>query len=195
MEDYELLHEEEIKQRLERVEKERLKSRLFHSDRALILNQKPNAGQDWEKNDDHRSHEFKAAMFARFGESTGVDPSIVWPTKEEIDTQGEYEHVLYDGKSLAEMIDAVERQIKEDEQKIIDKEKEIADKLAKQDDEVRAWQKRVEAKNVAAQREKLKREAILAEVRFILRGVFTQEVNCFDCGKLGTGKFKTQINS
>ena len=38
----------------------------------------PQAGIDWEKNDDHRSNSFKSAMLARYGNKTGIDPSVAW---------------------------------------------------------------------------------------------------------------------
>ena len=146
------------------VTKRRLKSRLYHSDRALLLNQRPQAGIAWEKNDEHRNPEFKSMMFARYGKSTGINPNVAWPTKEEIELQKEYEQVLYDGKSVSEMIKEENEKERLEYEAIIAKEKEINEKLAKQEQEIKAWQKRVESRNVFAERERQKRQQILAEV-------------------------------
>merc|ERR1712079_307729 len=55
-----------------------------------------------------------------------------------------------------------EREKEEEAQKI---EKNIREKLAKQQEEIKAWQKRVETRNVVADRERLKRQQILDELR------------------------------
>ena len=76
--DMEEIRKEEEERKREKVEKSRLKSRLFHSDRALLNNEIPSAGIQWEKNDDHRSNKFKASMLARYGKKTGINPSVAW---------------------------------------------------------------------------------------------------------------------
>ena len=73
----EILREEEERKR-ELIESSRLKSRLFYSDRALLHNQMPQAGIQWEKSDEHRDNRFKASMLAKYGKKTGIDPSVSW---------------------------------------------------------------------------------------------------------------------
>ena len=75
LEEYQKLQEAE---RIERIEKARLKSRLFYSDQALLHDRMPQAGIEWEKNDEHRSNKFKANMLAKYGKQTGIDPSVAW---------------------------------------------------------------------------------------------------------------------
>lgn len=157
----ELLSEQKEKE----LQDARLKSRLFFSDRALINNEKPQAGIAWHKYDEHTTRQFKARMLSNYGKSTGIHPSVSWPTSEEIETQKEYEKVLYDGMSLKQMIDSVEKQIQEDEQEIIRTENEIKANLAKQEADLAAWQKRVESRNVQAEKERNKRQQILKELR------------------------------
>ena len=91
------------------------------------------------------------------------------PTREYIEEQREYESVLYDGKTLKEMIEHVERTEREKEEEINKREEEIRQNLAKQEAEIKAWQKRVEGRNVFAERERLKRRQILDEVIIIGR--------------------------
>lgn len=163
--DLEEIQREEEEQKKELIESSRLKSRLFYSDRALLHKQIPQAGIQWEKNDDHRDNRFKASMLAKYGKKTGIDPSVAWPTREYIEEQREYESVLYDGKTLKEMIEHVERTEREKEEEINKREEEIRQNLAKQEAEIKAWQKRVEGRNVYAERERLKRRQILDELR------------------------------
>lgn len=162
LEEYQKLQEAE---RIERIEKARLKSRLFYSDQALLHDRMPQAGIEWEKNDEHRSNKFKANMLAKYGKQTGIDPSVAWPTKEYIEEQREYESVLYDGKTLKEMIEIVEKSEKEKQDAINRTEEEIRAKMAKQEAEIKAWQRRVESRNVVADRERQKRRQILDELR------------------------------
>ena len=113
-------------------------------------------------------------MLARYGKSTGINPNVAWPTKEEIELQKEYEAVLYDGpKSVQDMIKEVHEKERLEQEQIIQVEKEIREKLAKQEQEIKAWQKRVENRNVFAERERQKRQQILDE----LREEFGYEIN------------------
>jgi len=163
--DLEEIQRDEEERKRELIESSRLKSRLFYSDRALLHNQMPQAGIQWEKNDEHRDNRFKASMLAKYGKKTGIDPSVAWPTREYIEEQREYESVLYDGKTLKEMIEHVERTEREKEEEINKIEEEIRQNLAKQEAEIKAWQKRVEGRNVYAERERSKRRQILDELR------------------------------
>ena len=76
--DLEEIQREEEERKRELIESSRLKSRLFYSDRALLHKQMPQAGIQWEKNDEHRDNRFKASMLARYGKKTGIDPSVAW---------------------------------------------------------------------------------------------------------------------
>ena len=121
----------------------------------------------FEKDEQQRSPAFKSMMLARFGKSTGIDPNVAWPTKEEMELQREYEAVLYDGLSVPEMIKEANEKERLEQEQIIQVEKEIREKMAKQEQEIKAWQKRVESRNVFAERERQKRQQILDEVILI----------------------------
>ena len=62
------------------------------------------------------------------------------------------------------MIEYVEKSEKEKQDAINKTEEEIRERMAKQDAEIKAWQKRVESRNVFADRERQKRRQILDEV-------------------------------
>jgi len=37
-----------------------------------------------EVSDKHREPKFKAEMLAKYGRETGINPSVAWPTKEQV---------------------------------------------------------------------------------------------------------------
>jgi hypothetical protein len=37
-----------------------------------------------EESDKHREPKFKAEMLAKYGRETGINPSVAWPTKEQV---------------------------------------------------------------------------------------------------------------
>jgi hypothetical protein len=37
-----------------------------------------------EESDKHREPKFKAEMLAKYGRETGIDPSVAWPTKNQV---------------------------------------------------------------------------------------------------------------
>ena len=62
------------------------------------------------------------------------------------------------------MIEFVEKTEREKEEVINKTEQKIRENLAKQEAEIKAWQRRVETRNVQADKERLKRQQILDEV-------------------------------
>ena len=62
------------------------------------------------------------------------------------------------------MIEFVEKTEREKEEAINKTEQKIRENLAKQEAEIKAWQRRVETRNVQADKERLKRQQILDEV-------------------------------
>ena len=62
------------------------------------------------------------------------------------------------------MIEFVEKAEREKEEVINKTEQKIRENLAKQEAEIKAWQRRVETRNVQADKERLKRQQILDEV-------------------------------
>ena len=102
-EEQDLLRQDEIANKDAAVQKARLKSKLFYSDRNLLHNKMPQAGIEWQKNDKQQSKEFQSMMLARFGKATQFNPSVAWPTSDDIQLKKEYEHVLYDGLTLKEL--------------------------------------------------------------------------------------------
>ena len=160
------IREYELEEKMAVVNKARNRSRLYYSDRNLIHNKLPQAGIEWQKNDVHQSKEFQSTMFARFGKATQFDPSVAWPTSDDVQLQKEYEHVLYDGLTLKEMIKNAKNEELERTNAVLKKEKEILEKFSKHEQEIASWQRRVEQRNVSAGKQEERRAQLFAEVIF-----------------------------
>ena len=50
----------------------------------MLHGQFPYVGVILEESDKHREPKFKAEMLAKFGRETGIDPSVAWPTKDQV---------------------------------------------------------------------------------------------------------------
>ena len=65
---------------------------------------------------------FQSTMLGMYGsEATGINPNVVWPNDAEMDLQREYEHVLYDGLSLQEMIAQEREKQAAEKKKVLDR--------------------------------------------------------------------------
>lgn len=77
----------------------------------------------------------------------------------------EYEYVYHDGLTLREMMSSEVTRQREEKESQVNWEAEIDAKLVKQEEEMKKWKMRIETKNKTAERERLKKERIMAEVR------------------------------
>jgi len=57
---------------------------FYFSDRRVLKGQFPYVGVIMEESDKHREPKFKAEMLAKYGRETGINPSVAWPTKEQV---------------------------------------------------------------------------------------------------------------
>ena len=115
-----ILREMEIEEREERLNRKRNRSKLHYSHRNILKGEPPQVGLHMEWDDTHKTRAYKAKLFGQFGRSkTGIDPSICWPTPEEIADEYEKERVFYDNTSLKELIDNDRRMQKEEKEAII----------------------------------------------------------------------------
>jgi len=164
-EEQDLIRQDEIAKKDAAVQKARLKSKLFYSDRNLLHNKMPQAGIEWQKNDRQQSKEFQSMMLARFGKATQFNPSAAWPTSDDIQLKKEYEHVLYDGLTLKEMISNAKQEVLDKENAIMSREIELSKKLEKHDEEIDKWRRRVEGKQQFSIREQERTQLLLTELR------------------------------
>merc|ERR1719481_740379 len=102
----EVLKAAEIEIAETQLQRRRNKSGLHHSDRQMLRGEPPAVGLYMQWKERHTSRQYKAEMLGKFGRSkTGVDPSVAWPTKEEMQSQREFERVFYDGTTLQQRMD------------------------------------------------------------------------------------------
>merc|ERR1712150_411867 len=157
-EEQDLIRQDEIAKKDAAVQKARLKSNLFY-------NKMPQAGIEWQKNDRQQSKEFQSMMLARFGKATQFNPSVAWPTSDDIQLKKEYEHVLYDGLTLKELIENAKQEATDKENAIRSRETELSKKLEKHDEEIDKWRRRVEGKQQFSIREQERTQLLLTELR------------------------------
>lgn len=173
----EILREIEAEEREATLRRKQNKSRLHYSHRNILKGEPPQVGLHMDWDETHMTRAYKAQLLGQFGKTkTGLDPSICWPTPEEMAEEQEKERVFYDNKSLFELLDEDRKKQKEETERIKLREKEIDEKLVHMDVELKAWRTRVEGRKRMAQREIDKRKLILAE----LRQEFGYDVNTND---------------
>jgi len=161
-----ILREIEIEEREAKIRKKQNRSKLHYSHRNILKGEPPQVGLHMEWDDSQMTRTYKAQMLGQFGRAkTGIDPSICWPTPEEMAEEYEKERVLYDNISLTELIQNDKRKQEEEKQSIKLREKEIDEKLARMNIDLTAWKTRIDSRKRLAQKEIDKRTKILAELR------------------------------
>jgi len=105
-------------------------------------------------------------MYGKLGSATGIDPALLWPSKQEMQLMKEYERVGYP-LSVQEMISSAKEARKKENEAIMKKQKDIEQKLLK----LEGWKKdlnaRLEKQQKDAEEAKAKKERLLEEVRQI----------------------------
>ena len=150
---------------MEAVQLKRNKSRLSASHRQMIRGQAPNVGVRFQYSRHHHSQEYKRAMLGQYGSrETGVDPAICWPTDQHLHLAGEWEK-LYQEKPLSEQLKDVQDNIVKRREDRIAREKAVDDGLARMETQIKQWRSRVSSRNQQAEKERHRREKILAELR------------------------------
>jgi hypothetical protein len=95
----------------EEIQRKRNKSRLNPHHRNLLHGKVPySEPMDWF----HETVKYKRKMYGRYGQSSGVLPGIMWPTREELEEIKEYESVAYP-YTIQELMTKVENRKKEEQ--------------------------------------------------------------------------------
>lgn len=95
----------------EEIQRKRNKSRLNPQHRNLLHGEMPySEPMEWF----HETVKYKRKMYGRSGQSSGVLPGIMWPTREEIEETKEYESVAYP-YTIQELMTKVEEKNKEEQ--------------------------------------------------------------------------------
>lgn len=104
-------------------------------------------------------------MLARFGKATQFNPSVAWPTSDDIQLKKEYEHVLYDGLTLKEMIENAKQEVIDKENTIKSREIELSKNLENHDQEIERWRKRTEGRQQSSIKEQERTQLLITELR------------------------------
>lgn len=111
----------------EKIEQSRNKSGLYSKDRRILHELNPySEPQMWH----HGTIKFLRKSYGIYGTSSGVNPSICWPLKEELVDKKEYEKVAFP-HTILEMIEQAKQQRNEKETKKLLRQKHIVEKMKK----------------------------------------------------------------
>ncbi|KAL0839904.1 hypothetical protein ABMA28_016523 [Loxostege sticticalis] len=112
----------------------------------------------------HLTVKYNRKLYGKYGSASGVNPSLCWPSKKEIQEKLEYESVAFPF-TIKEMMDAAAQKKREEQEVIEKREKDLAAKFAK----VAIWKKelndKLNKKVAEAQAAKEKKERLVEEVR------------------------------
>lgn len=89
----------------------------------------------------HGTLRYNRKLFGKYGKASGVNPAICWPTKQELADTVEYEKVAHPS-TITEMMAEAHRLRKEKNEKIAQRQKEIVERMGK----LQGWIKEVEDK-------------------------------------------------
>ncbi|XP_064480468.1 large ribosomal subunit protein mL64-like [Ornithodoros turicata] len=101
--------------------------------------------------------------YAKFGESSGINPGIMWPSKEELQ-----EKIYYEKKfqpTIQELLANEKEKQRLAAEEIRQREEEVERNMAKLDAWREAMLEREEQKRVKAEQERIKKEQLVQEVR------------------------------
>ncbi|XP_013186977.2 large ribosomal subunit protein mL64 [Amyelois transitella] len=143
------------------IEKKRNKSRLSESHYNIVHGRRP---YETPKSTAHLTVKYNRKMYGKYGSASGVNPSLCWPTKDEIKEKLEYEAVAYPF-TIKEMMEAAAEKRKEEQLAIEKREQDLAMKFEK----LAMWKKelndKLKKKVAEAEAAKAKKERLVEEVR------------------------------
>lgn len=105
--------DEDMAKNEEEIQRKRNKSRLNPQHRNLMHGNMPYSEPvAWF----HETVKYKRKMYGRYGQSSGVLPGMMWPTREEMEETKEYESVAYP-YTIQELMTKTEEKKKEEQAK------------------------------------------------------------------------------
>ncbi|XP_023313043.1 growth arrest and DNA damage-inducible proteins-interacting protein 1 [Anoplophora glabripennis] len=153
--------DEEDRIREEEIERRRNKSRLRDADRNILHEKNPYPEPMlWH----HGTIKYIRRTYGRYGQASGVNPSICWPTKDELNEAKEYERIKHPF-TIAEMVAAAKQKRQEKEERILARQADIIKKMAKLDVWTRELQERIAKKENEAKSAKERKDRLIEEVK------------------------------
>lgn len=137
------------------------KSRLNHGHRNLVNGQLP---YDKPVHRYHNTVKYKRRMYGRYGESSNVNPSLAWPTSEDLEDIQEYERVAYP-LTIQEMQKNALQRLESEHQEIQVRQQKIDENMKKLNGWLKEVKEKASKKIQEAQQAKEKREKLVEEVK------------------------------
>jgi len=106
---------------------------------------------------------YKRRQYAKFGRASGIDPSVMWPTKKQLDEMHENDKMFE--PPLQEMMERVQKARQEESERIKQRELFVERNMSRLDGWLDDLRKRKNKKLAAAQAVRDKREQVIEEVR------------------------------
>ncbi|KAG5897201.1 hypothetical protein JTB14_022554 [Gonioctena quinquepunctata] len=153
--------DDELKRREDQIQRIRNKSRLREQDRKILMDKNPYPEPMlWH----HGTLKYLRRTYGRYGQVSGINPSICWPTKEELDDAKEYERIKYPF-TIAQVVSDTKQKRIEKEERIMARQQDIIKKLEK----LEGWKKdlyeRIAKKENEAKAAKDRKERLIDEVK------------------------------
>ncbi|RZC34641.1 peroxisome biogenesis factor 10, partial [Asbolus verrucosus] len=153
--------DEELKAREEEIERKRNKSRLKEPDRNFLYEKNPYPEPAfWH----HGTLKYMRRLYGRYGAASGVDPSVCWPVKQELEEALEYERVAYPF-TIPQMIEDAKKKRSEKNERVRLRQEEIVKKMEKLEDMKRELYNKIRKKETEAKAAKDRKERLIEEVR------------------------------
>lgn len=104
----------------------RNKSGLYQAQRSMVHDEQPYPEPViWT----HHTLAYARKTYGRYGKSSGVNPSVCWPTESELISRREWERIAYP-LTIAQMVQNVHREKREKEERKQARQEDIVKKMA-----------------------------------------------------------------
>lgn len=143
------------------IEKKRNISRLSPAHFNVVNDRRP---YEVPKSLAHLTVKYHRKMYGKYGMESGVNPSLCWPSKKDIEEKLEYEAVAYPF-TIKEMMETAAKRRQEEKETILKRDRDIAAKVAKLDQWKKELNDKIAKKAAEVQAAKDRKERIVEEVR------------------------------
>ncbi|KAF9416274.1 hypothetical protein HW555_006348 [Spodoptera exigua] len=156
-----LVEDEDALAREAEIERKRNVSRLTEAHWNLVNGRRPYVEP---KNWSHLTVKYNRKLYGKYGSASGVNPSLCFPTRNEIQEKMEYEAVAYPF-TIKQMMETAAKNRKEQEEKIQQRDRDVAAKYAKLDQWKKDLLDKIAKKTAEVNAAKEKKERLVEEVR------------------------------
>ncbi|XP_026747473.1 growth arrest and DNA damage-inducible proteins-interacting protein 1 [Trichoplusia ni] len=155
------IDDEESQAREAEINQKRNISRLTPAHYNLVNGRKP---YEEPKSLAHLTVKYNRKMYGKYGSASGVNPSICFPSRQDIQEKIEYEAVAYP-YTIQQMMESAARQRKEEREKIEKRDRDVAAKFAKLEQWKKELNDKLAKKTAEVSAAKEKKERLVEEVR------------------------------